>query len=41
MVSAENRKALYITIPIYFGLLMGCTYWAYRRMQTMEKNHTA
>lgn len=41
MVSVEIRKGLYITIPIYFGLLMGGMYWVYRCMQIMEKNHTA
>mmetsp|Transcript_616 Transcript_616/g.1462 ORF Transcript_616/g.1462 Transcript_616/m.1462 type:complete len:734 (-) Transcript_616:133-2334(-) len=41
MVSPENRKGLYITIPIYFCLLAGATYWAYRRMERMAHNKTA
>lgn len=41
MVSAENRVGLYVTIPIYFCLLAGATYWAYKRMETMAANGTA
>lgn len=41
MVSAENRTGLYVTIPIYFCLLAGATYWAYKRMEKMENDKTA
>jgi len=41
MVSAENRTGLYVTIPIYFCLLAGATYWAYRRMEKMKHDKTA
>ena len=41
MVSAENRTGLYVTIPIYFCLLAGATYWAYRKMEKMEDDKTA
>ena len=41
MVSAENRTGLYVTIPIYFCLLAGATYWAYRRMEKMKHEKTA
>lgn len=41
MVSAENRTGLYVTIPIYFCLLAGATFWAYRRMEQMSHDKTA
>ena len=41
MVAAENRLGLYIAIPVYFCLLVGATFWAYRKMESMEKNQTA
>jgi hypothetical protein len=36
MVSQENRTGLYVTVPIYFVLLAGAAYWAYRRIEHMK-----
>lgn len=36
MVSEEHRTGLYITVPVYFVLLVGAAYWAYRRMENMK-----
>ena len=36
MVSEDNRMGLYVAVPVYFLMLGGATYWAYRRMERME-----
>jgi Na+/proline symporter len=41
MVAEQHLPGLYISVPIYFVLLGGCAYWAHRRMERMEHEHTA
>eukprot|EP00934_Nitzschia_sp_Nitz4_P000001 Nitzschia sp. Nitz4//NODE_159_length_47236_cov_74.723851//36053//38332//NITZ4_additional_000014-RA//-1//CDS//3329531761//1//frame0 len=41
MVSSENRTGLYVSVPVYFVLLAGAAFWAYRKMENMEHNQTA
>lgn len=41
MVSTQNRAVLYVTFPIYFCLLIGATFWAYRKMANLKRNETA
>ncbi len=36
MVSEENRKGLYVAVPIYFCCLALATYWAYHRVEKMK-----
>ena len=39
LVSEENRMGLYIAIPVYFVLLLGCAFWARRKMEQMSHDH--
>lgn len=41
MVSAENRTGLYVSIPVYFGILAASAFWAYRRMERMKETTDA
>lgn len=41
MVSADNRTGLYVTVPIYFCLLAGAAFWAYKRMENMKHQGVA
>lgn len=36
MVTEEHRNWLYITIPLYFVLLLGGAYWAYHRTEKLH-----
>jgi Na+/proline symporter len=40
MVDQELRTGLYITIPLYFFLLVCVSYWAYRRQDKMKHEGT-
>lgn len=37
MVSADNQLGLYIALPVYFVLLIGCAVWAYIRVDRIKK----
>ena len=41
LLSEENRMGLYIAIPVYFVLLLGCAFWARRKMEQMQHDHVA
>jgi len=41
MVSAENRRGLYVVIPVYFAILAGCAVYANRRMSSIRKRSNA
>lgn len=41
MVSEENRGGLYVTVPVYFLMLAGAAFWAYRRNENMNHKGTS
>ena len=41
MVSEENRGGLYITVPLYFLMLAGAAFWAYRRNENINHKGTS